>query len=178
VIQLEQDYTGSDHSVNLKAINPSPVDGTGLYFGSYLQSLTKNIALGVESLWQRAPDGEDLNASYILKYTGTRQDWSATTNIQPQGMVNATYWHKLSEKLDVAAELQLIATPQKRDAVATAAARWELRMATFRAQLDSTGKVSALLEQRFAPSFSFLVAGEIDHFKARASSSVFSHQRY
>ncbi len=40
-------------------------------------------------------------------------------------------------------------------------------MSTFRAQLDSTGKVSALLEQRFAPSFVFTVAGEIDHFKVR-----------
>lgn len=166
MVQLEQDCTGADYSVNLKAINPSPVDGTGLFFGSYLQSLSRNIALGVESLWQRTPDGEDLTASYILKYSSTKQDWIATANIQPQGMINATYWHKLSEKLDVAAELQLLATPQKRDAVATISAKWELRMAAFRAQLDSTGKVSALLEQRFAPSFAFLVAGEIDHFKA------------
>ena len=169
MVQLEQDYTGPDYSVNAKAINPSPIDGTGLFFGSYLQSLSKNIALGVESLWQRTPDGEDLTASYILKYTSTKQDWIATTNIQPQGMVNATYWHKLSEKLDVAAEVQLLATPQKRDAVATISAKWELRMAAFRAQLDSTGKVSALLEQRFAPSFAFLVAGEIDHFKVCAT---------
>ena len=39
-------------------------------------------------------------------------------------------------------------------------------MATFRAQLDPTGKVSALLEQRIAPTFAVLVSGEIDHFKA------------
>jgi hypothetical protein len=38
-------------------------------------------------------------------------------------------------------------------------------MSTFRAQVDSTGKVSAYLEQRFTPTFAFLVAGEIDHFK-------------
>jgi len=171
VVQLEQDYTGSDYSVNLKAINPSPVDGTGLFFGSYLQSLTKNIAIGVESLWQRQQDGDDLNGSYILKYTSTKQDWIATTSVQPQGMISTTYWHKLSEKLDVAAELQLLSTHQKRDAVATVAAKWDLRMAAFRAQVDSGGKVSALLEQRFAPSFAFLVAGEIDHFKVCASST-------
>jgi mitochondrial import receptor subunit TOM40 len=177
VIQVEQDYTASDYSVNLKAINLSPVDGTGLYFGSYLQSLTNNIAVGVESLWQRSPDGEDLNASYILKYTSKKQDWIGTASLQPQGMISTTYWHKLSDKLDVAAELQLIATPQKRDAVASVSAKWELRMAAFRAQLDSSGKVSALLEQRFAPSFAFLVAGEIDHFKVRASSAS-PYRRY
>ena len=53
----------------------------------------------------------------------------------------------------------------KRDAVATVGAKYDLRMSTFRAQLDSTGKVSAMLEQRFAPTFAFLVGGEIDHFK-------------
>jgi hypothetical protein len=42
-------------------------------------------------------------------------------------------------------------------------------LATFRAQVDSTGKVSALLEQRFTPAFAFLISGEIDHFKVRFS---------
>ena len=51
------------------------------------------------------------------------------------------------------------------DAMASLGAKYDLRMSTFRAQLDSSGKVSALLEQRFAPSFAFLVSGEIDHFK-------------
>jgi mitochondrial import receptor subunit TOM40 len=38
-------------------------------------------------------------------------------------------------------------------------------MSTMRAQVDSNGKVAALLEQRFAPTFAFLVGGEIDHVK-------------
>lgn len=70
----------------------------------------------------------------------------------------------------MAADLQLIAAPQKREAITTVGAKWDLRMATFRAQVDSTGKVSALLEQKFAPTFSFMFAGEIDHFKVRPHS--------
>jgi mitochondrial import receptor subunit TOM40 len=46
-------------------------------------------------------------------------------------------------------------------------------MATFRAQVDSTGKVSALLEQRFVPAFAFLMAGEIDHFKVGQNPKTF-----
>lgn len=69
--------------------------------------------------------------------------------------------------MEVAADLQLIAAPTRRDAIATLGAKYDLRLATFRAQLDSTGKVSALLEQRFTPTFAFLVSGEIDHFKVR-----------
>lgn len=104
-------------------------------------------------------------ATYIAKYTGSDKSWIATAQIQPAGIVQATYWQKLSEKVDFAADLQLVSTPMRRDAIATLGAKYDLRLSTFRAQLDSTGKVSALLEQRFTPTFAFLMSGEIDHFK-------------
>ncbi|KAG2020271.1 mitochondrial import receptor subunit tom40 [Coprinopsis cinerea AmutBmut pab1-1] len=169
MIQIEQEYQGSDFTLNAKAINPSPADGTGMYIGSYLQSLTKNLALGVEGLWQRpTPDESDVAASYLLKYTSNEKDWIATAQVQPSGILQSTYWQKLSDKVEVAADLQVIATPARRDAIATLGAKYDLRLASFKAQIDSTGKVSALLEQRFTPTFSFLVAGEIDHFKVCA----------
>jgi len=73
--------------------------------------------------------------------------------------------------VEVAADLQVIAAPTRRDAIATLGAKYDLRMSTFRAQVDSTGKVSALLEQRFAPTLSFLLSGEIDHSKVRVFKS-------
>ncbi|KAI0273639.1 eukaryotic porin-domain-containing protein [Gloeopeniophorella convolvens] len=173
MIQLEHDYTGLDYTVNAKLINPSPLDGSGIYVGSYLQSVTKNLALGVETLYQRAAlDQAETTSSYLAKLSGTEGNWIATAQIQPIGVLQATYWHKLSEKVEAAADLQVIAAPMRRDAIATVGAKYDLRMSTFRAQLDSTGKVSALLEQRFAPSFSFSVAGEIDHFKNSSKVGV------
>ena len=50
MIQIEQDYQGMDYSVNVKAMNPSPLDLSGIYIGSYLQAVTKNLAFGVEVL--------------------------------------------------------------------------------------------------------------------------------
>lgn len=165
MIQGEQDYQGQDFSLNAKAINPSPADLTGVYVGSYLQSFTKNLALGVESVYQRpGPDSFDLSTSYLAKYTSTDKSWIATAQVQ-SAVMQATYWQKLSEKVEVAADLQLIAAPTRRDAIATLGAKYDLRSSMFRAQVDSTGKVSALLEQRFTNAFSFLVSGEIDHFK-------------
>lgn len=166
MLQIEHDYNGPDYNVNVKAINSSPTDFTGVYFGSYLQSFTKNLALGVESVYQRqTPEMTELATTYLAKYTGTNNDWIATAQLQAQGSIQATYWQKLSEKVEVAADLQVIAAPHRRDALATVGAKYDLRMATFRAQVDSTGKVSALLEQRFAPTLSFLLSGEIDHVK-------------
>ncbi|KAF9227893.1 hypothetical protein BS17DRAFT_693432 [Gyrodon lividus] len=173
MLQLEQDYQGRDYSLNLKAVNPSPTDLTGIYIGSYFQSFTKNLALGFETLHQRqTPEMTEFATSYLAKYTSTDRNWIATAQLQPSGIIQTTYWQKLSEKVEVAADLQVIAAPQRRDAIATLGAKYDLRMATFRAQLDSTGKVSALLEQRFAPSFAFLVSGEIDHFKNAAKVGV------
>lgn len=166
MIQLEHDYSGQDFNANIKAINPSPSNLTGVYIGSYLQSVSKNLAIGLEGLYQRpTPQTSDLAISYLAKLTSTDKTWIATAQLQPSGILQATYWQKLSEKVEVAAELQVLSAPTRRDAVATLGAKYDFRAATFRAQIDSTGKVSALLEQRFVPAFAFLVAGEIDHFK-------------
>ena len=172
MVQLEHDHQGCDYSVNLKAVNPWPADLTGIYIGSYLQSITKNFALGLETLYQRpSPEMTETSTSYVAKYTGNDKNWIATAHLQPAGMVQASYWQKLSEKVEVAADLQVILAPTRRDALATLGAKYDLRLSTFRAQLDSTGKVSALLEQRFTPAFAFLVSGEIDHFKVSPAPS-------
>ncbi|KAG8813976.1 translocase of outer mitochondrial membrane [Serendipita sp. 401] len=171
-LQVEHDHAGLDFNVNMKAINPSIVDGSGVYIGSYLQSLTKNLALGFETVMQRGPDGQDLGTTYLAKYTGDAKDWIATAQVQPIGLLQTSYWQKLSPQVEVAADLQLIAAPMKRDAVATVGAKWDLRMSSFKAQVDSTGKVSALLEQRLAPNFALLFSGEIDHFKNTSKVGV------
>jgi mitochondrial import receptor subunit TOM40 len=173
MVILEHDYSGKDYTMNVKAMNPSPTSGTGIFIGNYLQSVTKNLALGVETLYQRpTPELAEVSHSYLAKYTGSDKDWIATAQVQPAGILQATYWQKLSDKVDVAADLQLISAPSRREAIATLGAKYDLRMSTFRAQVDSTGKVSALLEQKFAPSFAFLFAGEIDHWKNSAKVGV------
>lgn len=169
MLHVEHDYQGSDYSLNVKALNPSPADLSGMYIGSYLQSVTKNLAVGVESIYQRASaDMTDLHNSWHARYTGSNKNWIATAGLPGPGVLQATYWQKFGEQVEAAADLQMVATPDRRDAIATLGLKYDLRMSTFRAQLDSTGKVAALLEQRFAPTFVFTVGGEIDHFKNTA----------
>lgn len=171
--QIEHEYAGLDYALNVKAINPWPTDLTGIYIGSYLQSVTKNLALGVEALYQRpSPDLSEMTQSFLAKYTGTKKDWIATAQLQPAGILQTTYWQKLSDKVDVAADLQVMVSPTRRDGVATLGAKYDLRLASFRAQVDSTGKVSAYLEQRFAPTLMFQISGEIDHSQVRAHPTV------
>jgi mitochondrial import receptor subunit TOM40 len=170
MIQLEHDRTGRDYSLNLKAYNPGVVDGTGVFMASYLQALTKRLAVGSEVIYQRPnTEIEEANMSYMAKYVGgAERDWIATAQLLGgQGVVQGTYWQRLSDRVEAGAEITLAPhpSPRERKASATLAAKYDFRLASLRAQLDSTGKVSAYLEQRFTPAFSFLVTGEIDHVK-------------
>jgi len=171
--QLEHDYQGTDHSLNLKALNPSPTDGSGIYIANYLQSLTRNFAVGVEAIYQR-PDGAAQEAAlgYMAKWTSDARDAIATMQLQGQGVAQLTYWQKLADNVSTAADLQVITAGGRRDAQATLGAKWDFRMATYRAQVDSTGKISSLLETRLAPTLALTFGGEIDHFKSAAKFGV------
>jgi len=104
--------------------------------------------------------------------------WTATAQLQPSGNIQTTYAQRLSDKVDVALDLQTMIQPAsmlgpaKREAIATLGAKYDFRMATFRGQVDSNGKVGMLLEQRFTPAFAFMVGGEIDHAKVSRAIGV------
>lgn len=164
MLQMEQDYNGRDFNVNLKGVNPSVVDGTGIFIGSYLQSVSQNLALGAEAVYQRpTPGQQETVMSYVAKYTG--RDYIATAQYQGFGAFSAAYYLRYSEKVDFGTEIQLLTAGGRREAVATVGGKFEFRRSTFRGQVDTTGKVSAVLEEKIVPGFSFLVSGEMDHGK-------------
>ena len=174
---LEHDRVGKDYTLSLKSYNPSPADFTGSYMAAYLQSLTPHFAVGVETLYQRpTPEMEDCSIGYMAKWHDVKKDeggnplkdsWIATAQVMSQGIWQATYWKKLAERIDAGVDLVVVPAlnPRERKAVATVGAKYDFRMATFRGQVDSTGKVSMLLEQRLSPAFALGLAGEIDHVK-------------
>ncbi|KAJ5612373.1 Mitochondrial import receptor subunit tom40 [Penicillium lagena] len=179
LLQIDNDYTGSDFSASLKAFNPSFLEGglTGIFVGSYLQSVTPSLALGFEAIWQR----QGLNArpetalSYCGKYKG--EDWIATAQLQAQGTFAATYWRKLSERVEAGVDMNLQFAPNaaalmmggpSRDGTTAIGAKYDFRASSFRAQVDSAGKVSCLLEKRIAMPISLTFAGEIDQAKQTA----------
>ncbi|KAG0000788.1 translocase of outer mitochondrial membrane [Entomortierella chlamydospora] len=171
MLQVEQDYNGQDFNINIKGVNPSPVEGTGIFIGSYLQSVTKNVSLGVEAVHQRpTPDQRETIWSYVAKYTGN--DYIATAQYQGFGALQASYYLRYSEKVDFGTEIQLVTAGGRREAIATVGGKFEFRRSTFRGQVDTTGKVSAVLEEKIVPGFSFLVSGEMDHGKGQSRFGV------
>jgi mitochondrial import receptor subunit TOM40 len=131
-------------------------------------------------MWQRS----SLNArpetaiSYCAKYKG--DDWIASAQLQAQGVINASYWRKLSDKVETGVDMNLQLLPAaggngallggvRREGTTTIGAKYEFRASIFRAQVDSAGKLSCLLEKRVAAPISLSFAGEIDQVKVSTS---------
>ena len=178
MFQLDSDYSGKDFTASIKYINPSFLEGglNGIFIGSYLQSVTPGLALGVEAVWQRLAMGQgpETILSYCAKYRG--QDWIGTAQLTGQGALSTSYWRRLTEKVEAGVDLKLQFAPGlggrglmggglRKEGNTTLGAKYDFRTSTFRAQLDSAGKLSCLLEKRILPPVQISFAGEMDHAK-------------
>lgn len=176
IAQIENYYKGDDFTASLKTMNPSFLDGglTGVFSGSYLQSVTPNLALGLEASWQRIAlnQGPETALSYCAQYKSN--DWIASAQYAAGGVISTSYWRKLTEKVEVGVDLNLqfaglsgagMMRGARKEGITTVGAKYNFRMSTFRAQVDSTGKLGCLLEKRVAPPVNLAFSAEVDHFK-------------
>lgn len=180
--QLEHDYQGYDYSINLKALNPSFLQGsfTGVAVGSLLQSVTPKLAVGLETVYSAPQPGFPADAviSYVGRYNNDNK-WIASAQLQGQGALVTSFWKKISKEVEAGIETQLqlsakpIVNPQGIpigyqpvfEGVTTIGAKYEFRASLFRGQIDSQGKVACFLERRILPTVAILFSGEINQLK-------------
>ncbi|KAL2143216.1 hypothetical protein VTI28DRAFT_220 [Corynascus sepedonium] len=179
--QFENEYLGNDFTATLKALNPSFLEGglTGIFIGQYLQSVTPKLALGLEAVWQRAglTQGPDTAVSYVARYK--TDNFIASAQLQAQGALNASYWQRLSEKVQAGVDMTLSVAPSgammgglTKEGITTFGAKYDFRMSTFRAQIDTKGKLSCLLEKRVAAPVMMTFAADVDHATQQAKIGV------
>jgi len=184
MFQVDNDYTGKDFTASIKSINPSILEGglTGIFIGSYLQSVTPSLAVGLEAIWQRAAvnTGPETAISYYAKYKGS--DWIASAQMQAQGTISTSYWRRLTDKVEAGVDLNLqfapgmggrgglIGSGMRKEGTTTLGAKYDFRASTFRAQVDNSGRLSCVLEKRVAPPVQLTFAGELDQFKVRQTT--------
>ncbi|KAL7665550.1 Mitochondrial import receptor subunit TOM40 [[Candida] zeylanoides] len=182
MVQLEQDYQASDFSINLKTLNPSFLNAgfSGVAVGSLLQSLSPRLSVGLEAMYSKQSGSvpPDSAVSYVARYNAG--NWIASAQLQAQGALVASFWRRVSDKVEAGLETQvaatmkpitdsLMGTPVGFEPViegqTTIGAKYEYRQSVFRGQLDSLGKVGVFMEKRVLPTVSILFSGEIDHAK-------------
>jgi len=179
--QFEHEYSGADFTATIKALNPSFLEGglTGIFVGQYLQSITPKLSLGLEAVWQRAglTQGPDTAISYVGRYK--TENWIASAQLQAQGALNASYWQRLGEKVQAGVDMTLSVNPgaammggPTKEGITTFGAKYDFRMSTFRAQIDTKGKLSCVLEKRVAAPVMMTFAADVDHFTQQAKVGV------
>ncbi|KAK4901099.1 translocase of outer mitochondrial membrane [Elasticomyces elasticus] len=179
-VSLEQDYVGNDFTAQLKSINPSVLEGglTGMFIGSYLQSVTPRLSVGLEGVWQKPGGGMGPEAalSYAARYKG--DDWIASAQLLTQGGLQGSYWRRLTDKVETGVDVNLqfaglsganaMMGGARKEGTATLGAKYEFSRSIFRAQVDSQGKIGCLLDKVIAPPVRITFAGEMDHAKNQA----------
>lgn len=173
MLQSELDYLGADYSLNFKAINPNLADGSGIFTASLLQSISQRLALGGELVAQKLHASEPVETGVTLaaKYSPSPAS-ILTLNLQQFVALQASYFHKVSERVELGSELQMLLFGPRREAITTVSAKFDYRQACIRTQLDSTGKVGLLYEERLFPGFSLLLSGELDHVKNQSRFGI------
>ncbi|KAF2397809.1 hypothetical protein EJ06DRAFT_514499 [Trichodelitschia bisporula] len=178
MMSVEQDYTGADFTASVKAMNPSILEGglTGIFIGDYLQAVTPKLSIGLNAIWQRQGmnQGPDSLLTYGARYKS--QEWIATARMAAQGGLQATYWRKLADKIEAGVDINLqfapgmggiMGGPMRKEGTTTLGVKYDFRASSFRAQVDSNGKLGCLLEKRVAPAVQVTFSGEIDHYKSQ-----------
>lgn len=172
--QFEHEYTGADFTSNLTMLNPSYIEGglTGIFITKHFQAITKKIAVGLEAVWQRPALNQPPEAAMSFAGRYKSEDWIATAQLHAQGALNATYWRRISERVQAGVDLTLQLVPGaggmmgggiQKEGITTVGAKYDFRMSTFRAQVDSKGKLSCLLEKRVAPPVTMSFGVDIEH---------------
>jgi mitochondrial import receptor subunit TOM40 len=184
MVQLDNEFVGQDFSASLKAMGPSIMEGglTGVFIGSYLQSVTPKLAFGFEGVWQR----QALNVrpetvmSYCARYKSA--DWVASAQFLAQGTLGGSYWRRLTDKVEAGVDCSLQFAPgmggngmfggMQKEGTTTVGVKYNFLASVYRAQVDSAGKIGVVLEKRIAPPITLTFAAEIDQWKVSAFSWI------
>ncbi|KAK5662777.1 hypothetical protein OQA88_6185 [Cercophora sp. LCS_1] len=178
-MNFEHEYTGADFTSSLKTVSASILDGgvTGMVIGDHLQSLTPNLALGFQALYQRQAMNQppQTAVSYVARYKG--QDWVASAQLQAMGGLQTSFWKRLSDRVQAGVDMTLsmapaggglMGGPLQKEGLTTFGAKYDFRMSTFRAQLDTQGKLTCILEKRVGAPIQMTFAAEVDHATQQA----------
>ena len=74
--------------------------------------------------------------------------------------------------MSAAAEYEAVVNSESRTANVTVGAKYDLRVATLRAQIDTAGRMAAVVEHRLQPNFAVLLSGELDHVSGQSRFGV------
>ncbi|XP_065347725.1 mitochondrial import receptor subunit TOM40 homolog 1-like [Cloeon dipterum] len=163
-MQGSMDYKGDDFTASLTAANTDIVTNSGVLVGHYLQSVTKNVALGAELAYQYGPQVPGFHAT-VINVAGryTCDQFTASGTVGASG-VHACYYQKCSDTLQIGVELETNLRIQE----STAQIGYQIDLpkanCVFKGMVDTSWTVGAVLEKRLLPMpFTLSLSGTMNH---------------
>jgi mitochondrial import receptor subunit TOM40 len=150
------DYRGTDFCSQLKLANG------GIAAVSYLQSVTPTIAIGGEGFYQGKSRFSAITAA--AKYSNGSDIASLT--VASFGPIIASYMHRVNPKTAYATEMYI--DGRTMDSHVSLGYRFDLTTSSVTGNIDSSGRVAAVLESRINPILTFNLTGEIDHARGES----------
>lgn len=166
MLQGELEYQGRDFCLDFKTINPDPLSSfAGIYTTSFMHSLGAGFSAGLEAIAQKMNQREPFETAVSIGGRRVSERSIMSLTLQQMVAVQLSYVHKVSGRLELGTDLQIMPIGPRRDAIGTMAAKFDYRQALIRGQLDTLGRVGIVYEERLFPGFSLLLSGEIDHLR-------------
>lgn len=165
-MQMTCDYRGDSYTLSTTVGNLDVLNGTGILILHGLKSVTPNIALGAELVYQRAPimHGNSLAVmSAVGRYTNGDSTVSGSLGLSS---CHLCFHQRASQQLQVGVELEI--NPAMQESTATVGYQVDLPKAdlVFKGSVDTNWTVGAVLEKKLQPlPFSFALSGMMNHSK-------------
>lgn len=171
--QLEADYSGSDFTASALA------SSSGQFRVSYFQGITRALSLG--AALSGDPSGVP-GFNLHMRHIGRSHILTAVANcllipplntqiprplLNPISLLAAAYVHRISDKVNVATEIQFDTV--RRRTVATIGYQFDMRLGVFTGHIVSNGMIGATMEHRIPMGPSFLMSGIIDYVRKEYS---------
>lgn len=157
-LSLDTEYFGPSFTVGGKCTND------GYVSGSYVQRFTNSLVGAVEAFRHPRMTGAHISAKYDAK------SFVAHGMFATYGLISLSYSRRCSPRVNLATSLQYnLGTG---DTFLEAGYNFNLKHATIRARVDTTGTVGCLVEEKIAPGFSVLFSGALDHSKQESRFGV------
>jgi len=154
-LKLDVDYKGSSNCLGLTYM------GGGLLGAHYMQSVTQNLALGIEGFYHLHKQVHG-GAGAARCVWGPKGESVATAKVGSFGNTELSYQRKVTEKTGLATELQYY---HNQFCTFGIGYEFRLRQATFKGLIQSDTTCSAVLEERVQPGISLLLSGQLNHKK-------------
>jgi len=155
------DYKGSDYFAQFKF-------GSMAQYGfSYLQSVTRNLSLGLDFLYIGRPPYPGVppiaHLTGGLRYATERLALSSSLNLS-QGQLKTNYVQRVKDNLNFGTEL-LIDLANGKDSTCSLGYEYSTQQGAFKSNLTTDGKVTSVFEKQLNEMSSLSLAFECDHGK-------------